>query len=266
MKNFSAQTFLMTAGGVFLSMLTVAALVAIIIGLLSTRSYQERNTTINVQGTGEVFVQPDIADFSFTVQEEAATVEAAQQSVSETIAKISTGLEALEIADTDIKTQNYSSNPRYEWREKECSVIGSCETERVLVGYELQQSVNVTVRNLDQAGAVLSLLGSSGVDNLNGPNLRVEDTDAARIAAREQAIEKAKLEAQDLATALNVNLGKMVDFYEDNNGGGYPQPMYSGKEMMMDMAVASVAPEFVPEIQAGEDRVSSTVHLTFKIK
>lgn len=265
MKNFSAQTFLMTAGGVFLSMLTIAALVAVVLGILSTRSYQERNKTINVQGTGEVFVQPDIAEFSFTVREEADTVATAQEAVSETTAKISLGLKALEIADTDIKTQNYSSNPRYEWREKDCNEVGRCDTERVLVGYELQQSVRVTVRNLDQAGEVLSLLGGSLVDNLNGPNLRVEDTDAARIAAREEAIEKAKAEAKDLAQALNVNLGKMIDFYESNNGDFYPQPMYEAKGMAMDMAVAS-APASTPEIQAGEDRVSSTVHLTFKIK
>jgi len=267
MKNFSAQSFLMTAGGVFLSILTLVAIVALIAGLLSTGSYQERNKTISVQGTGEVFVQPDIAEFSFTAREEADTVADAQESVSETIAKVSLGLRALDIDETDIKTQNYSSNPRYEWKQTNCNEFGRCDSERELQGYELQQSVNITVRDLDQAGAVLSLLGESQVDNLNGPNLRVEDTDAARIDAREKAIEKAQAEAKDLAKALGVNLGKMIDFNENQGGNYYPEPMFAEKAFgaSMDMAVAS-APSFVPEIQAGEDRVSSTVYLTFKIK
>ncbi|MCB9809162.1 SIMPL domain-containing protein [Candidatus Nomurabacteria bacterium] len=265
MKNYSAPQFLMTAGGVFLSILTILAIVGIIMALLSTRSYQERNKTINVQGTGEVFVQPDIAEFSFTVLEESDTVDAAQTAVSESIKKISDGLAQLGIEGKDIQTQSYSSNPRYEWKNTDCTEFGGCNSERVLKGYELQQSVNVIVRDLDTTGDVLSLLGESNVDNLYGPNLRVEDTDEARIAAREEAIEKAKDEAKQLAKSLGVNLGKMIDFYEDQ-GGYYPEPMYAktmATGVAMDMAYEESA---APSIQTGENRVSSTVHLTFKIK
>lgn len=265
-KQWSTQSFLMMSGGIFLSVLTILAIVGIILAFLSTRSYQERNKTITVQGTGEVFVEPDIAEFSFTVREEADTVAEAQESVSETIEEIIEDLDELDVDERDIKTQSYSSNPRYEWRGGECDSRGRCDQpERVLVGYELQQSINVIVRDLEMSGDVLSLLGSANVDNLYGPNLRVEDTDEARNQAREEAIAKAQKEARQLAKTLGVRLGKMVDFWENNDGGFYPQPYAMAASADFAMEESAVM-RSAPQIPTGENRVSSTIHLTFKIR
>ena len=73
--------------------------------------------TISVSGEGEVFAAPDIANISFTVREEAKKVSDAQDKVTVKVKAALASVRKQGVADKDIKTQNYSSYPKYEWQE-----------------------------------------------------------------------------------------------------------------------------------------------------
>ena len=83
------------------------------------------STTLSVSGEGEVFAAPDVAQFNFTVTEEAGSVAAAQQIVTEKIDMSLQALESLGVEEKDIKTTSYNAYPRYSYPEILC-ISGAC--------------------------------------------------------------------------------------------------------------------------------------------
>lgn len=263
---------LMASGSMFLS---VATLFVILLGVgavvsfgLLTSDPANRNNVITVTGTGEAYAVPDVAVFNFTSRHEAQTVKEAQSVVSEQVSAVLATLEGLGIEDKDIKTTSYNSYPRYEWKQERviCNEFGcppSPGGNRELVAYEQSQSIQVKVRDLDKASAILQALGDAGVDSVNGPNFQVDDEDAVLTEARQQAIAKAKEKAELLADELGVKLGKVVSF--SDGGDYYPEPYMMRASFAEDMAYGGgIAP--APEIPAGENLLTASVTVSFKIK
>ena len=131
-----------------------------------------------------------------------------------------------------------------------------------IIGYEVSQSIQVKVRDTAKAGQVLEGLGSLGVQNISGPNFTVDDEDAVRAAAREEAIKEAREKAKVLAKQLGVSLGKVTSFYE--NEGGYPMYGYGkgGAAMESDIRVSAVA----PTLPMGENETNVSVTVTYEIR
>lgn len=213
--------------------------------------------TITVEGTGEAVAIPDIARISFTVSESATTVAVAQ---SEATAKTDEALAALTdlgIEDADVKTLYYNVYPQYEYST---CYTGYCppSTPRI-TGYEVSQSIEVTIHDTALAGDVLAALGATEVQNISGPNFTVEDADTVKAEAREIAIAEAKEKAKKLAKDLGVHLGKVVSFYETQPGypyydmGGYGGPERS-------------AAQSAPSLPTGEQETSVTISITYEIR
>ncbi len=261
-----------------LSFLAVIISLSVLVGfiVLIPNEGDMNSKTINVQGTGEVFASPDISEFNFTVREEDKDGTRAQTKGSEKVSKVLAELQKIGIAEEDIKTDMLSANPRYEWHETKpvapCTADGSCvnpESKRVIVAYEFSQTITITLRDLTKSGEVLRALSVADVSDIYGPNMRIEDADALRTEARREAIDKAREQAKIIASDLGVRLGKMTYFYEDNNGG-YPMPYARGGEEMMytdaKMGGVAMAPALAPEIPVGQNKITSTVNITYKIK
>lgn len=253
--KFSARNFVLTAGGVFLSLATIVLLIGgIVLTKTATGNNEPYSNTITVSGASEIFAVPDIAEMYFTVTAEADTVDVAQVEVNTKSDAVMAALIAEGIAENDIQTSNYSANPRYEWPDN----------QRTLAGYQVSHSVTVKIRDLEQVGDVIGLLGQAKVENLGGPNFRIEDQDAYKADAREEAIMEAQMKAKELASQLGVKLGKVVGFWEDEYGS-YPEPyMTLGAQDFAESSVSAV--KNAPNIAVGENRVQSRVNITYKIK
>lgn len=222
-------------------------------------------SVITLSGHGEVQAVPDIANIYFTISKDAKTAKDAQDEV----AKIESGalsfLKNSGILEKDIKAENASFYPKYEWKyisstvpcnEYGCSKPG---TQQVIVGYTGSESIAVKVRNTDDVGKIMQGLSELAVSNLSGPNFSIDNEDALQAEARQKAIADAKTKAEILAKDLGVKLGKIVDF---NEGGYYPMPMYSTKAMGGDMMAESLP----AEIPKGENTISSDVTITYEIR
>lgn len=224
---------------------------------------------ISFSGHGEVTAMPDIANVYFTINKEAKTVKEAQTKVAEIEKKALDFLKTKNVEDKDIKTENASFYPKYDYVRKLCPQTGAegavspaydCGGKQVLSGYEASESITVKIRNTDDAGAVMQGLGSTGVSNLSGPNFSIDDEDALKAEARKKAIDDAKAKAKVLAKDLGVRLGKITNF---NEGGGYPVPMMYKTVGMGGDAEISSAPAQLPK---GENIISSDVIITYEIK
>ncbi len=216
---------------------------------------------ITVQASGQATLPPDIAHISYSVTHTALTVSKAQEAATAQSAQAVAFLSEHGIAKKDLKTLSYSIAPQYEY-ESPCP-YGNCprsSTPRI-TGYQVSETVQVTVRDLPIVGEILSGLGKLEVQNVSGPNFGLDDDTAGYNAAREDAIEKAKEQADELSDQLGVSLGKIVNFSESS---GY-YPMYS-KYGMGGMMEANVFSASAPDIQPGENTYSASVSITYEIR
>lgn len=220
--------------------------------------------TIAVSGEGEVFAAPDIANISFTVREESKKVAEAQDKVTTKMKAVLASVRKQGVVDKDIKTENYNSYPKYVWQEAKmsCMAIGCPPPQpgkQVITGYEVSQTVTLKVRNLESVNVLVDALATVGVTEMQGPNFAIDNEDSLKAEARKEAIEKARAKAEVLAGDLGVTLVRVVSFSE---GGNYP--MYYDRVMGLGSAKAESAP--MPEIPKGENKITSSVTVTYEIR
>lgn len=218
--------------------------------------------TISVSGEGEVVVVPDIAQFSFSVDAEGEDAASAQEASGTKINEILAYLREEGIAENDITTRNYNLYPRYRFEERLCPAGSYCPPgERVQDGFEVSQTVEVKVRDMDAASGLLAGVGERGATNISGLNFTVDDRDAVRAQARAEAIADAQEKAVVLANQLGVQLVRLVGY---SDGGGAQPPMMA-RSMAFDMA-AEEAGFGGAELPAGEDTTTMNVTLQYEIR
>jgi uncharacterized protein YggE len=268
MENLTKEkSNLMKAGAMLLIIVSVYFIIRVLAEFRSLGGGSKDANIITVSGHGEVKAVPDIANIYFTISKDAKTVKEAQEAVAK-IEKASLDfLKGAGVAEKDIKAENASFYPKYEYKYNAksymlCNEYGCPPNEgrNVIVGYTASESVTVKIRNTDEAGTIMQGLGALGVSSLNGPNFSIDDEDALKALARKEAIDEARAKAKVLAKDLGVRLGKVTSF---NEGGYYPTPMMYGKVANMGADMAESAPAQLPR---GENTISSDVTITFEIR
>jgi uncharacterized protein len=242
------------AGTVALVCISLAALA---LGLSEMKSLKHPNgtvATITVSGEGEVTALPDIATVTFTVRESAKTVPEAQRLAEVKIEAALKALKALNIDEKDTKTLSYTVNPKYE-----NVVYSGYMSSPKIIGYEVAQSMQVKVRAIDNAGAVIGALGGANITEISGPEFTVDDMDVIQAEAKEKAIAQAREKAKATAKALGASLGVVTQYNEDT-GGYYPYPAYMKAEA--GSAQNAVRDVSLPQ---GENVIKSRVTITYSL-
>jgi uncharacterized protein YggE len=227
------------------------------------RSGVPATDTITVQGVGQATVAPDVARISFSVQNTATTVADAQAATTRQANAAIDYVKGQGIAEKDVKTLSYNISPQYSYPNP-CAPGMLCPTYSgtpKITGYQVSETIQVTMRDLTKVGAMLGGLGKLEVQNVNGPDFALDDSTAGYSAARADAIDKAKTQAKLLAGQLGVHLGKIVNFSESS--GGYAMPMMYAKDSAV-MSVGAAAP--TPSVPTGENTYSASVSITYEIR
>ncbi|WKZ26995.1 MAG: SIMPL domain-containing protein [Candidatus Paceibacterota bacterium] len=232
-----------------------AVLVALTLFLLVSTN-QAANTaattnTISFSGQGKVVAKPDIALLDLSILTEAETSKAAQNENSNRSKRLVEFLKKEGIEDKDIKTTGYNIYPQYTYPQYEKARI---------TGYQVNQMIQVRVRNLDAVDTILDGVVSAGANQINNFQLTVDDSEELLADARDEAIADAKEKARALERQLGVKLGRIVNFSE--SGAGMPVPMY--KDAMSERAYGMGGGG--PAIPGGENEISVNVQITYQIK
>ena len=217
--------------------------------------------TITVQGDGRATLAPDVARISFTVEHTASTVADAQSATTKQANEAIDYVKAHGVAEKDVKTLSYNISPQYSYPNP-CTAGALCPTYSgapKITGYQVSETIQITLRNVSAAGEMLGGLGKLGVQNLNGPDFALDDATSGYDAARADAIMKAKEQAALLAKQLGVHLGKIVTFTESSGGSPYPM-MYS---MSADSGFGKAA---APNVPVGENTYNASVSITYEIR
>jgi uncharacterized protein len=241
-------------------------ILAIFIGVKALDAFKDLRdmnpayNSISVNGEGEVISVPDLATFSFTVSADAKVTSDAQNKVTEKMDAILAGLKLLGIEEKDIKTTDYSIWPKYTYEPMVCSPNYCPPGRQIEDGYTVNHSISVKVRETENAGEALALVGDKGATGVSGVSFTVDDPEKIIDEARSKAIADARDKAKVLSKELGVRLVRVVSFY-DNTGGG-PMPYYA-EGMGGDMMVKNVS---VPTLPTGENKIIVNVTVVYEIR
>jgi hypothetical protein len=203
---------------------------------------------VTLDATGSVKVVPDGVQFNFSVFAVEATSKSASERANVLANQAREALEESKIDKEDISTQNVSVYPEYSY---------SPEGKQTLIGFRASQSFAVTLRDTEEAGAVvdavLLLVGTDLTIDTLAPILL--DTSDALEQARENAIKLAKKKAEDYADLLDVELGDVISVREFSGSSSIPQPW------LRDMATADSLESTKTVVDLGTQEVTVTVEV-----
>lgn len=161
--------------------------------------------TMSISGEGKVYAIPDIATVSLGLTIKNKTVSQAQAENTKKMNKLHEELKKLNIPKEDISTTQYNVYPNYYWIKE----------KQILEGYNVQQTLEVKMRNFDTIPKVLELIGELELNQVGGLNFIVEDVEKYKQDARIKAVKNVKEKARAIAQEAGVKLGKIVSFHED---------------------------------------------------
>ena len=209
-----------------------------------------------VNGVGSVSAAPDLVEMNLGVSATADTVSEARQSAAEAMTAVIGYLVGSGVATSDIRTQHISIQPQYDWQER--IEEGIRRSERVLTGYQVSNTVQVLVREMDRTSELLDGAVVAGGDliRVNGITFTIEDTSELAKQAREMAVEDALTRAVELAAYSGVTLGPLVYLSELST-----QPVFAERAFALVAADSSASTPISP----GEQEVRVTVRAVFDI-
>jgi len=250
-QNKNIITALVVVAVVFLVSLTVWVSIDI------QNKIKETKNTITVSDTGEIYAKPDLALTTFSVTTEGKQVSEALSKNTEKMNTVIDSIKSQGVEEKDLKTTSFNIYPRYEYQRVEIEIYPYPPGKRVLVGYEVIQSLEVKIRDMTKIGGIIQEATDAGANQVGDLQLTIDKQDELKSQARKQAIEKAKTKAQELASQLGVNLVRIINFSESS-----VIPYYYG----LEKAVGMGAGEEAPQIETGENKIEVTVTITYEIK
>lgn len=197
-------------------------------------------------GEGRIFVTPDIAILSVGGTVQAATAGEAQAKVAEIIKKVLDAAKAAGIADNDVETSSYNIQPNYVYADGRAPTIS---------GYQAQQLVTLTLRDVTKAGSTLdALVRDTGATNATVA-FSLDDPKEAQAEARKLAVENARAKAQSMASAAGISLGRVLSLGDQSVG--LP---FKGAERALQVADGAAT-----QIPVGDLEIAVQVQMQFEI-
>ncbi len=213
-----------------------------------------------VTGEASIRVEPDVSYINVGVSSRAETVAEARGEAAAAMDAIIAAVRAHGLTDNDIQTTSFNIWPQYDWIESEED--GQRVGKQVLVGYEVNNSARLTVRDLDAIGQIIDDTAEAGGDDtrINGISFSIEDPEQYEDSLRESAVADALEKANHLAELAGVSLGKLT--YIGRAGVAVPAPVARGVAFAMaDESMAASTP-----IGSGQTEVSLRIQAAFSIE
>jgi uncharacterized protein len=206
-------------------------------------------TRLDISARGEVRRVPDLAIISAGVVTQSVDAAGAMRENAARMSRVIAALKASGVADKDMSTSSISLAPQYRYVENQTPVI---------TGYQASNQLTIRFRDIGKSGGILDTLVKQGANQINGPTLTIEKSDAAQDEARLDAMKRARIRADLYARAAGLNVKRIVSISEAEGSSGGPMPM----AMMARAADAEAKSEVVP----GEQSIGVSVSVVFELE
>jgi len=232
-----------------LGLMTVAACAASP-AVAQTGTPADTLRTITVTGTGVAYGAPDVGTIQIGVQTRGTDPGQAVSDNTTRMEALIAALQGLGIDEKDLQTTNFSV---YVQQDYDPQTGQPLET----IHYQVDNTLNVTVRDTAKLGQVLSGAVEAGANSIYGVSFSVADPAALEGQARDLAMADARHRAEQLAAAAGVTLDVPLTISEY---AAQAQPLYYARDAALEVAGAPVP------VQTGQIQVNLQVNVTYTIK
>jgi uncharacterized protein YggE len=170
---------------------------------------------VTVVGSGEVQGTPDTLTANVSIEATAPDVTAAMNQTSDRQQAVINALTGSGVQSADIRTTNVSLQPQYSGGDNPS-----------ITGYRASNSIEVKIRQLNNASQALALIVSTGGDltRINSVDYSIDDDSQLVKDARTRAFDDAKDRAEQYAQLAGLTLGKVVSISEASGATPVPPP------------------------------------------
>ncbi|MCK4805821.1 MAG: SIMPL domain-containing protein [Candidatus Pacebacteria bacterium] len=247
----------------------IAFLVILSLGVLSWGYYNYHQAqsiinqgehTISFTAEGKVLAKPDIAKITFYVINQGEKAETVQKENNERMQEAVIFVKNQGVGDDDIRTVQYNLTPEYDYTW--CKKPGekpypSCPPK--IIGYKLNQGIEVKMRDFDKIDTIVGGLSEKGVNQISNVSFVIDDTENYKNEARILALDKVEKRAKLLAQKSSIKLGKIIDISE----GQEIYPVYRTATME---AVPTSSDEITAPIEPGTEEITVILTVTYKLR
>lgn len=205
---------------------------------------QPNPPAVKATGNGVIQAIPDQARIDIGVVTQAPTAQAA---AAQNAAQLQAALDSLKAAagsKAEIRTSGYFVRPVYQYPKP--------GGKGVLDGYTASNTVEVTCNDLSIVGKLIDAATSGGANQIQRLQFTLKDEGPSRARALHQATLEARANAEAMAAALGLKLGKVLLVEQGNP--------FTIRPMMASLAAAPTP------IEAGTVDVQATVTLTIVVQ
>jgi uncharacterized protein len=232
-------------------MLVVVAMLSIAAGSAGAQDTTTPSRVITVSGSGEAFGAPDVAYVNLGIDVSDPDIGKALDTANQTMTGIVAAITDAGVDAKDIQTVDFNVYPE----DKVDPQTGQPTGVRV---YHVQNSVNVTVRDISKVGAVMQAGLGAGANTVNSLTFGISDMKSLQEQARLQAVDDARSRAQQLADAFGVKLGDVISVSE--SFGSVPVPLAFKTADAFAVTAASA-----PQVNPGQLSVDVQLNVSFAI-
>lgn len=219
------------------SILTIIALTALISGLASAQSQPPVGSvpmnTVYVGADGKFESAPDTAVLQFNIAAQDSTSRAAYDKASAAAQQVR---QALTSNGIDVKTAEFgffAVQPMFDWKDPKHKVIG----------YRVVSNVIVKLHDFSKVGALTQQMAEIDSTENQSLSYTLEKVEEAKVKATEDAVHKARNEANAVAVAGGRTLGDLLYASVDvNQNVIVPVPVVRPMVAMRAGAAAEVTP------------------------
>ncbi len=217
---------------------------------ISMNSRNDQNF-FSVDGKTTVEAIPDQAVVNLGITVTDKTVAGAQNQANTITDNLQTQLKSLGIEKKDIQTKDYSLYPNYDWEN----------SNRSILSYTVNNTLQVTCKDFTLLNQIIDQATAVGVNQVNGINFTLSDAKQAELKkqARQEAIAKAKDNAQELASLTGIKLGNLTNVYEYE-----PDNQVATGVMYSKNLEASTEDKVATGVEAGTTSYNYQVTLTYQ--
>ena len=208
--------------------------------------------SVTVSGNGRVMVTPDRFTFQVGVQTVAPTVDDAVSENNRRVAAVIAALKKAGAEDKDIQTSQFMIHPQQQYQEGKLPRI---------LGYQVTNTVTVRSDKIGDAGRLLGVAVSAGVNTSSGINFEVSDPARGRDQGLRAAFEDARAKASLLAQAAGRTLGRAIEIVEGQRLHEPPPRPMMRSAMAMEAQVAGDVP-----VESGTQEMMYAITATFELR
>jgi len=209
--------------------------------------------TVYVGADGKFEANPDTAFIQFNIAAQEDSARAAYERASKSAEQVRQILRNNGVDPKAAEIGYYSLQPVYDYRNP----------KRKLIGYRVSTSVTLKLKDFSKIAPIIQQLADSDVTDSQSLNYTLEDMDAAKSKAVEDAYRRARESASSVARASGRALGELsyasVDTFEPIRPF---QPMMGRMKAMAAEAAPAPTEEFTPQSVT----VTAHVNAVFALK